>query len=339
MLNKSLFRRINFLTIIAVYLLILIGGIVRTTGAGMGCPDWPKCFDSYIPPISENELPDNYQEQFLAKRIEKNERLTRTLISLGLNDIAYRISNDPAIKIEEDFSPVKAWIEYINRLIGVVIGLFILASTVTSWSYRKDDVWVPFWSTFGLILVLFQGWIGSLVVSTNLLPGFVSFHMSLAFLLIAVLIYAQFRASKKKVLMSKQTSRLTGLLLLLIVPQIFLGTQVREVVDSLVSAGIGRGEWMMNMDWKFYVHRSYSLILMLLMIWFVYNTYKERIIQNWTLPKVILSLILLEIVGGAIMAYFSVPAFLQPIHLTAASILFGLLFYLFLQAKTEQKTI
>ena len=40
----------------ATWVLIVFGGIVRVTGSGMGCPDWPQCYGRWVPPIDPAAL-------------------------------------------------------------------------------------------------------------------------------------------------------------------------------------------------------------------------------------------------------------------------------------------
>ncbi len=47
-------RLIAFLACGATYLLIVLGGVVRITGSGMGCGDnWPLCNGRFIPPLND----------------------------------------------------------------------------------------------------------------------------------------------------------------------------------------------------------------------------------------------------------------------------------------------
>ena len=137
--NMRSFRRLTRSTLVAVYILILVGGVVRSTGSGMGCPDWPKCFGSWIPPSSVSELPANYKEVYAAYRQKKNIRFAKYLSTFGMKETGERILNDPNVLHENDFNPTKTWIEYINRVIGVIIGFLIFAVLLVSWKFRKSQ--------------------------------------------------------------------------------------------------------------------------------------------------------------------------------------------------------
>ncbi|WP_297335435.1 COX15/CtaA family protein [Algoriphagus sp.] len=348
-IDKSLnsFRRISSITVIAVYFLILVGGIVRSTGSGMGCPDWPKCFGSVIPPTHVDQLPKNYQEIYLEKRLAKNERFVASLEKLGFQKTAEKIANDKSILVEEEFNATKTWIEYINRLIGVLIGFLIMLTVGRSFKLWKMDKRITLLSLFSLVLVLFIGWIGSLVVSTNLLPWMITIHMVLALILVWILLYVNQRShfllrpkTKSSFLPVKiQWVLIIGTILMFV--QVILGTQVREEVDR-VSESLGnllRDQWIGELGIQFIIHRSYSLVLLgvhlLYFFWAFKYTLRKSPINNWT--QVLILLILLEIATGVGMAYFGIPAFLQPVHLVLGSLILGVQFLLIYQIRATNK--
>src|SRR5690348_2995889 len=119
------FRRLTISTLVAVYVLILVGGVVRSTGSGMGCPDWPKCFGNWVPPTSVSELPSDYREFYSSYREKKNIKFAKYLTALGFNEAAENLLNDKSVLEEAEFNPLKTWIEYVNRIVGVVIGFMI----------------------------------------------------------------------------------------------------------------------------------------------------------------------------------------------------------------------
>ena len=270
-------RNYNNLTKISLsllYLLILAGGVVRCTGSGMGCPDWPKCFGVYIPPTSVEQLPDSYKEDFVKGRIEKNKRLSKILAAIGFTDTANKITNDPQINEAEEFNVFKTWTEYINRLIGAIVGFSLLFILISSIFLKPFNIKLFLLSFLSILLVFFQAWVGSIVVSTNLLPGLITFHVIVALIIICNVILC-YEISSNYYNNTKKSSLLTYSIifsLILFLVQIVLGTEVRENVDGLLKVfGIdNRDEIINNLGSNFIIHRSFSLVILALQLFITY---------------------------------------------------------------------
>jgi cytochrome c oxidase assembly protein subunit 15 len=50
------YRRLAFVALAALTVIVLTGAAVRLTGSGLGCPDWPKCYGKALPPLSTHAL-------------------------------------------------------------------------------------------------------------------------------------------------------------------------------------------------------------------------------------------------------------------------------------------
>lgn len=333
-----LLHRFSLITLIAVYVLILVGGIVRSTGSGMGCPDWPKCFGNWVPPTDQSELPADYKDIYANKRAQKNVRFAKYLTALGFDDTANRILNDESILVENDFNKYKTWTEYVNRLVGVLIGFFILITFILSLRYLKQNKTIFFVVLATLLLVIFQGWIGSIVVSTNLVTWMVTIHMFLAMVIVALLVYLYFATSNEH--HANYVGGIKGLLVACMATsliQVFLGTQVREAID-VVAASLGndqRLQWISNLGGEFIIHRSFSWVVLILHLVLMYVLVKNSV--KSTLAYAMMATVLVAIISGVSMAYFGIPAFIQPVHLLLGTLIFGLQFLLFLQLNNKRK--
>ncbi|RAK65333.1 COX15/CtaA family protein [Hymenobacter edaphi] len=339
------FRATATLTVVAVYVLILVGGIVRSTGSGMGCPDWPKCFGQWVPPTDVSQLPPNYKEVYTAQRVAKNERLAKTLSKLGFAEVAANIFAHPTQYIETDFNPTKTWIEYLNRLTGALIGVFIFATVLAAWPYRRRDPAIFWVAVLSFITVGVQGWLGSLVVSTNLLPVMVTIHMALALVLVALLIWTLVRADKAPLREPPAAPLAPGMtiglvvLVLLTFGQIVVGTQVREDID-MIAFGLNylhREQWVAQLGGAFTLHRVFSALLLLVNLFVTLKLYQTGVASLSRLATATMVVIGLEILAGLLLAYFAMPAAAQPVHLTLGTLLFGVQFLLLVRYRQALK--
>lgn len=292
-----------FGTIATIYALILVGGIVRATGAGMGCPDWPTCFGQWIPPTSESQLPDNYQEIYADR---------------GYAETAFNVE--------------KTWTEYLNRLLGAFTGLTILATLIFSATYRKSEPKVFWFALISFVLVGVQGWLGSVVVATNLHTGIITLHMLLAQVIVGLLIAALVRSGRARYESIKLDQLppyfYTVMVVAMIVglSQLVMGTQVREAVDHIARSSdfADRHLWIDRLPMIFNIHKYSAIPLVLLNGWLVLSvlTHSQSVILRRLSLALAVSL-LGTIAIGMSMDRLHLPMFAQPLHLLLASIIFG----------------
>lgn len=305
------FRRLGMLTICAVYFVILVGGIVRASGAGMGCPDWPTCFGQWIPPTSEAQLPANYHEIYAQRGYENTE-----------------------------FNPVKTWTEYTNRLVGVTIGILIFLTAWSSRIYLKTDKPVFYLAITAFLLVGFQGWLGATVVASNLNPLKITIHMVVALIIVALLIYTITRSQRNSfaaIDLSILPTKFKTVLLVVLgmtLLQIAMGTQVREAVDfiSHEHAYIDRQFWREDFPIIFYVHRSFSSLILFTNAWLVWRLW-QNVAKNHPLVRagfLLFGLIVTAILAGVSLDRLGMPPVAQPIHLLMANLILGMQFFMWM---------
>ncbi len=314
---------------------------MRSTGSGMGCPDWPTCFGKWIPPTSAEQLPANYKEVYSDYRHQKNIKFAKYLSAIGMQTTANQLVSNELIRDEADFNATKTWVEYVNRLVGVTIGLFIIALCWRSMKLRKSHPKIFFLTILSLLAVIIQGWFGSIVVSTNLTTWTITIHMFLALGIVALLFYLlklSRSESNRSTVYGPSGLRWTliGCMVVLLV-QIFLGTKVREVIDVIASSMVPRNDWIDEIGNTFLIHRSFSWMVLILHLILLYLLRKSS--GNKALPLALIILILGTLLTGTGMAYFGVPVFLQPLHLLLATITFGLQLHMYFNINTEKELV
>lgn len=306
------FRRLITFTIFMTYVVILAGAVVRGTGSGLGCPDWPQCFGQWMPPVDITELPADYKE-------------------------VYKIDG----KTIADFDAFKTWTEYLNRLLGAFLGLVVVWVFIKSFKYKEKESNLPWYCGGLLLLIMLQGGVGALVVSSHLKPYVITLHMFLALCLLFGLQYLKkycqdldnFGINFKE---DKENLPLTKLLIAMGLLQVFLGTQVREQVDHLMrdTQTATAATVVDHFTWVFYVHRTFSMVFLGVTIWALVRLYRHDITGvAFKRGILFLTLILINVGTGVGLNYFGFPADLQPPHLFIGILSMGVLFKQYLDQK------
>ncbi|HAR20499.1 MAG TPA: heme A synthase [Cytophagales bacterium] len=311
MLSKSVihFKKLVFLSLLLLYLLILAGSVVRSTGSGMGCPDWPKCFGQWVPPYDVSQLPLDYKEKF----------------KVGMHHIA-------------DFNVFKTWIEYVNRLLGVLVGLSVFVNFVYSFRFFYNKPPFFLFSLLVFVLTCFQGWIGSKVVESNLSKYMITIHMLIALLIVSLTLFLfRIAQSSTQFKLGRKYSFLLLSLSVLTFVQILMGTQVRQEIDTIALKynDLNRENWVGELGIVFMLHRILAISIISFNAFLFYKLFKT---YGWShqiakLYTTVMFLLVMEYAFGVSMVWFSIPFYTQPFHLFIATLVFGIQFYILLLVK------
>lgn len=285
-----------------------------------------------------DRLPENYREIYAAHRMEKISRYAHYLEAIGFDDTAEHLRNSELVRGETEFNVTRAWTEYLNRVIGVIVGLMIMALFARSIYLWKSKPSVTVVAFITLVLVAVQGWLGSVVVATNLTPWTITLHMALALAIVALLAtIVEMAGTRRTQNIPTQHVVLLGLAGAFLCLQIFFGTVVREGVDGVAMTMPDRSRWLSELGAMFTRHRSFSWAVLLTHLALVIQLWRKQMLDRRIITSALL--VVVSMITGALMARFSVPATLQPVHLLLATLAFGLDFMVLLHwmAKSESQ--
>ncbi len=335
---KKYFLKSAQIALVLVYLVIFAGAFVRLTGSGMGCPDWPKCFGYYIPPTEKSELLFTAEKEYdKGQVIIKDESLLVAKAAFVSNshfnsaDWEKYTKHDYAI-----FNPIHTWVEYINRLLGALAGIACVITFALSFGYWKENKKLILLTFLICILMGFQAWLGKTVVDSVLNPFKITTHMLAALLIVAfqLIVINSVQTIRKPFGLNKKFNCILIVALALTIVQIVLGTTVREHVDTISETGAPEIMWLQNPTIVFYIHRSFSIIVLLTNLYLFYSN--RKLILGFNKLNWVIFILGFEILSGISMYYLDFPFGTQTIHVVLATILFGIQFYLILESKTKK---
>lgn len=300
---------------LALTVLIFVGAIVRASGAGMGCPDWPKCWGCLIPPTSADQIdPDRLDiEKYRSK--------------------AKQFGIDPETITKESvvasFNPVHTWTEYINRLTTIPLGVLTLAVFALSFTKKNRKPGVMIASSVALLLLGINGWMGAQIVHSGLKPGIITIHMALAITMLCTLVFIVWRAAESPWRLTISNGhgglkKMALFLFVLVLTEGVLGSQIREKTDDLkrTHPDAPRSEWVGELEQSitYLIHRSGSWAILFVAIYFYTQSRRVKTGAPF-LEKVILGSILAQMILGLILSHMGILPFAQVLHVGLSAIL------------------
>jgi cytochrome c oxidase assembly protein subunit 15 len=287
------FRRAVTVAFVLCFAVVLAGATVRATGSGMGCPDWPLCYGCWIPPVSAQQLPHDFEQK-------------------------YAVDGHPAT-----FDAVKTWIEYINRLAGVAAGISLLVAAVFAVFVVRHRPSLGWLSAAALLAVAAVAWLGAQVVGSFLAAHAVTLHLLAAYLLLGILL-AEREIASRAVTGARPRVRLAVAVALAVVGLAFLaqwalGIEIRQYFEAAI--------WKQTYDPlplpadPYALHKISGVVVGLSTAWLVWLGWRSRATDP-RLARLTLwcgVFVVLQAAVGLVLWFAQLPPEAKPFHLAFAT--------------------
>ena len=335
-------------SLIFTYSLIFIGGLVRVSGSGMGCPDWPTCFGELIPPTTIEQISWYPQTEFeVGDMIVHNDTLWvsefhfTTLASFGSENWHPYEKHNYA-----KFNVTHTWIEYFNRLFGATTGLVITMAMILALLIRKQFPRVALATVGAFLLTGFEGWLGAKVVDSHLAPMVITLHMLFALIIVSLLIYAllTLKLNSEPLSDSSYDIKIPTYLKFLwgvTVVEILLGTHMREGLENLAIAFPSRSvDFLMTTLGTFkYIHTGVGILLVALtaILWNKIMMHSISSTSVIVLIKCLLGLFIFQVGMGELMVFGEFSPSFRLLHMWGASLSIGVIMAMFICVEHTQQ--
>ncbi|MEJ6717257.1 MAG: COX15/CtaA family protein [Akkermansiaceae bacterium] len=317
-MRKTGVQRLALISIILLIVLIFAGAVVRVTGSGLGCPDWPTCWGELIPPSNADEVDFDKLEERLPRYKRNAERFGRDPDSITIETL------------KAEYDPVQTWIEFTNRLLALPV---LLSNFLLMIACLRSRI-LPRYGIASFSLVILSALTGIVVVASGLHAGVVTIHMALAFLQLFILthiLWAGGRAGEPHPKIHGPSRRQVMILLACVMIEWAMGSQIREVTDRLMMQnGVeSRAGWIdeISGSWVYLIHRSFSWSILIAALWLGHKAKWQGVV-----PRLTLFVVGALMIMGLILSTSGIHAVVQVFHIGLAGVLISTVFYWWLAA-------